>query len=244
MGNNGSPRSNSTQTVAPTRGKALPIFFEQLVDGKQGSAQPSTSSPAKSGATNWIRPSRSGSIVLITIARYFPKYFALTLASASAFYFSPCYFLLSNTLLFPDQSFFQLRVRRILPDPAANQLTRERLVPDRSCLLPTNHEFHSIRQEMIRHGLPLLHVLEQTLQLADVRLELRATGHAILLEPFLERIRHLLPANVAHEHHLDALELVRARDRVAVMYLILQIKSRGIHVESQQDLRRSDPGAV
>src|SRR5437588_4119973 len=86
MGNNGSPRSNSTQTVAPTRGKALPIFFEQLVDGKQGSAQPSTSSPAKSGATNWIRPSPSGSIVLNTIAQYFPKYFALTLASASGLF--------------------------------------------------------------------------------------------------------------------------------------------------------------
>lgn len=78
IGNERSPRSNSIQTLAPSSGKALPVFLEEPFVGKQGSAQPSTSAPLISGAATRIRPSPSGSAVSITVARYFPKYFALT----------------------------------------------------------------------------------------------------------------------------------------------------------------------
>src|SRR5205814_9984545 len=89
-------------------------------------------------------------------------------------------------LFLPDQSVFQLWVRRILSDPDANQLMAESFVAYFTHLLPANHHVHSLGQEVIRHRLALLHVLQQTLQLGDVWLELRATGHAILVAPFRE----------------------------------------------------------
>jgi hypothetical protein len=76
IGEFGSPASNSTQTVAPTRGKALPSFFEALFGGTQGIAK--TEVPSKtSGTATWMRPKFRGSVVLITVARYFPKNLAL-----------------------------------------------------------------------------------------------------------------------------------------------------------------------
>jgi hypothetical protein len=93
IGNERSPRSNSIQTVAPSSGKALPVFLEEPFVGKQGSAQPSASAPPISGAATRIRPSPFGSTVSITVARYFPKYFALTLIVAEKDFENPRLFL-------------------------------------------------------------------------------------------------------------------------------------------------------
>jgi hypothetical protein len=82
IGNIGSPRSNSTQTLARMGGKALPSFFEVLFGGTQGIAHSARTSDRSVSAT-WTRPIFVGSRSLITVARYLPKYFALMAPSFS-----------------------------------------------------------------------------------------------------------------------------------------------------------------
>src|ERR1041385_5763053 len=99
-------------------------------------------------------------------------------------------------LFLSDQSLFQLWVRRIFPNPNANQLMTKRLVAHLPRFLPANHHLHAIAQKMESERLAFFHVLEQTLQLRDAGLELRATGDAIFVEPFLERVGHLFRADI------------------------------------------------